>query len=346
MLGQRADAVAVEWHALTDLGEQLAGAAHLAGFGVLQHQHEQLVAGLIGFGAAERLGAALQLGEQRRLFGRQVGETAAGQLGHFIEGLQIAFVGGADDEAHAWPRSAMRRMVTADSAARSGRLSAMRNSSVEWIAPPRAPIVSTTGTPHAAMLLPSHTPPVSRQPMSRPRSAPRLLDQPEQLFGAGVDRLGRAVEAAMDIDADVMLGGDGRHRGVDLGLGAGDLGLRGGAEIDAEHGEIGHDIVRPAAFDARRIDRELRPPGLAQSQREIGRGDDGVAAVLRIAPGMRASAAHDDREIARAAARARQRAVGQRGFIGQRRDLAARRLASSAAEEKEPVSSSELITTS
>jgi hypothetical protein len=27
------------------------------------------------------------------------------------------------------------------------------------------PIVSTTGTPQAAMLLPSHTPPLARQPM-------------------------------------------------------------------------------------------------------------------------------------------------------------------------------------
>jgi hypothetical protein len=28
-----------------------------------------------------------------------------------------------------------------------------------WILPPRTPIVSTTGTPHAAILLPSQTPP-------------------------------------------------------------------------------------------------------------------------------------------------------------------------------------------
>ena len=40
---------------------------------------------------------------------------------------------------------------------------------------------------------------------------------------------------------------------------------------------------------------------------------------------MRASAAHDDREIAGPAARAGQRAVRQRRLVGQRRDLAARR---------------------
>ncbi len=40
------------------------------------------------------------------------------------------------------------------------------NSSGEWILPPRTPIVSTTGTPLAAILLPSHTPPVDCQSMS------------------------------------------------------------------------------------------------------------------------------------------------------------------------------------
>ena len=42
-------------------------------------------------------------------------------------------------------------MTRADNAARSARLAVMRNSSEEWIAPPRTPMVSTTGTPQAAM---------------------------------------------------------------------------------------------------------------------------------------------------------------------------------------------------
>ena len=41
-------------------------------------------------------------------------------------------------------------MVRAESWARSGRLAAIRYSSSEWMAPPRTPIVSTTGTPQAA----------------------------------------------------------------------------------------------------------------------------------------------------------------------------------------------------
>ena len=41
----------------------------------------------------------------------------------------------------------------------------------EWIAPPRTPIVSTTGTPQAAMLLPSQTPPLDRQPSLRPSAS-------------------------------------------------------------------------------------------------------------------------------------------------------------------------------
>ena len=59
-----------------------------------------------------------------------------------------------------------RRMVSADKAARSTRLSTIRNSSMLWILPPRTPIVSTTGTPQAAILLPSHTPP-DRLPADR-----------------------------------------------------------------------------------------------------------------------------------------------------------------------------------
>ena len=47
VLGQRAEAIAIERPFLPDLGEQLAGPANLAGFGVLEHQHEQLVAQIV-----------------------------------------------------------------------------------------------------------------------------------------------------------------------------------------------------------------------------------------------------------------------------------------------------------
>src|SRR3546814_9687391 len=50
--------------------------------------------------------------------------------------------------------------------------------------------------------------------------------------------------------------------------------------------------------------------------REVRRRQQRVAAVLRIALGMRAPSGDDDGEIAAAGAGARQRTVGQRRFIG------------------------------
>src|SRR5207248_508769 len=100
-----------------------------------------------------------------------IGEPAAGELGHLVDGTEIVAVRGPDSDAHAAPLIS-RKMDSADSAARSFRLSTIRNSSMLWILPPRTPIVSTTGTPHAAILLPSHTPPEACQPMLWPRSDP------------------------------------------------------------------------------------------------------------------------------------------------------------------------------
>ena len=61
MLGQRADAIGVERPALADLAEQLAGAAHLAGLGILEHEHEQFVAELVLVAGEGGVGA-LELG--------------------------------------------------------------------------------------------------------------------------------------------------------------------------------------------------------------------------------------------------------------------------------------------
>src|SRR3546814_11025566 len=61
----------IEWPALAHRCHQLASAAHCAGLGVLQHQHELLVAqaiGIIGEGGA----CALKLGGKRIAIGRQV----------------------------------------------------------------------------------------------------------------------------------------------------------------------------------------------------------------------------------------------------------------------------------
>src|SRR4029453_5656266 len=113
---------------------------------------------------------ASQLGDQGSPIRGQVGETASGQLGHLVDRAEILAVGRPYAEAHA--ACASRRIVSADKAARSARLSTIRNSSMLWILPPRTPIVSTTGTPQAAMLLPSHTPPEGCQAMVWSRSAP------------------------------------------------------------------------------------------------------------------------------------------------------------------------------
>src|SRR3546814_7264980 len=72
---------------------------------------------------------------------------------------------------------------------------------------------------------------------------------------------------------------------------------------------IRNDIVRAAAVDPSRVDREAVAFGAGEAQRQVGGGDDGVAAVLRVAPGMGAAALDEDREIAAPWPRARQGAV-------------------------------------
>ncbi len=88
MLRQRAEPVAVEGVKLADLGEDLAGAAHFAGRGVFEHEHEQFV-GERAFAAHKGGAAPVQLGAQRAAVRGQVGEAAAGQLGHFVKMLQV-----------------------------------------------------------------------------------------------------------------------------------------------------------------------------------------------------------------------------------------------------------------
>ena len=78
MLGQRADAIAVEGMLLSDMGEDLTGAANVAGRSVFQHEDEKLVAHRAVGLAAKGLAAARQFGVQRAAVGGQVGEAAAG----------------------------------------------------------------------------------------------------------------------------------------------------------------------------------------------------------------------------------------------------------------------------
>ena len=55
--------------------------------------------------------------------------------------------------------------------------------------------------------------------------------------------------------------------GVERGLRAGDLLCRARAEVDAQHGQLGNDVVRPAAVDPRGIDRQARTPDRGEAQR-------------------------------------------------------------------------------
>ena len=100
---------------------------------------------------------------------------------------------------------AKRRIVSALSAARSCKLSTIRYSSALWILPPRTPIVSTTGTPQAAILLPSHTPPEGCQAIGWPRSAPACFTSLNSASASSRQRLGRTAEAAVRLDIDVVL---------------------------------------------------------------------------------------------------------------------------------------------
>src|SRR5690348_6762201 len=155
------------------LTEHLPGAADHPGLRVLEHEDIEIALLPVFLAGKGSVGAG-ELGHKRAAVRGQVGEAAAGQFGHLVDGAKILGGRGSDAKAHA-PSAASRRMVSALKAARSARLSTIRYSSVLWILPPRTPIVSTTGTPQAAMLLPSQTPPDGCQPISCPRSAPAWL---------------------------------------------------------------------------------------------------------------------------------------------------------------------------
>ncbi len=88
---------------------------------------------------------------------------------------------------------------------------------------------------------------------------------------------------------------------------------------------VRHDIVGTAAFDLGGVDAEARAFEGFQPKRQGRRRDDGIAPVLRIAPGVGRLAGDDQAVIAAAAARARQGAIGQgSGFVSERRYLARR----------------------
>ena len=99
--------------------------------------------------------------------------------------------------------------------------------------------------------------PMACQAIALAKVGAGLFDQVEQRFGLGRHRLGRAAEAAADLDRHVVLGRDRGDRSSSiarLALGL-DLG-RSRPQVDAQHGEVGDDIARAPALDPRRIDAE------------------------------------------------------------------------------------------
>src|SRR4029079_3723629 len=110
------------------LPEDLAGPADLPRFGVLEHEHEQ-VAGLAVFLPGEALVPPRGLLARGRRVGGEGGGAAAGQLGHLVDRAKVLAGRRADAIAHL-PLPASRRIVSADKAARSARLSTIRNSSM------------------------------------------------------------------------------------------------------------------------------------------------------------------------------------------------------------------------
>ena len=96
----------------------------------------------------------------------------------------------------------------------------------------------------------------------------------------------------MDMDADVVLGRDRRATASSISAcaRAWSLGRR-RAQVDAQHRLVRDDIVRPAAVDPRGIDLSPVVLRLGEPQRQVGGGEQGVAAFLGIAAGMGAAAA-------------------------------------------------------
>src|SRR5690348_5192075 len=170
-----------------DLPEHLAGSADLARLGILQHEYVKIARLAVGL-AREALVGPLELVDERCPLGRQVGESASRKLGHLVDGAEILARRRPHSVAHR--PSASRRMVSADKAARSDKLSVIRNSSMLCILPPRTPMVSTTGTPQAAILFPSHTPPEGCQAIDCPRSAPACLTSLNRASASLVSGLG------------------------------------------------------------------------------------------------------------------------------------------------------------
>ncbi len=271
--------------------------------------------------------AAGELGLQRRAIGREVGETAAGQLRHLVERLKILVARGADAEAHSDPFAAMR----STGQCRQGGALGQAVDDEEFVGRMDQAAARAHGVDHrhaaggdiVAVAHPAGRPPGNGEAeigAGRP-------DQLEQLRRARIDRLGRAVEAAMDMDLHVMLGRDGGDHRIDRRLGTGDLLLRArGRKLTRRMASSGTTLFGPppsirAGFTAR------PGPRIVLRRRAISAA---ATMALRPSSGLRpAWALLPCTTIEKLPVPPRapgQSAVGQGGLIGERGDLAARRL--------------------
>ena len=237
-------------------------------------------------------------------------------------------------------------MVSADSAARSARLSTIRNSSMLWILPPRTPIVSTTGTPQAAILLPSHTPPEGCQPIVWPRSAPACLTSSKRASASGVKGLGGRPKppCARCRHRALLRPRRWLHRSV-----VGDLFVirRSRTQVDPKDGEVRHHIVGlPPSILA---GLTLRPSRFSTASRRAR--SDAASTALRPSSGLRpAWAERPRRTIPKLPLPGRAPASVPSGSAAGSYVSAARfpraACASNGADDSEPTSSSLLMTTS
>ena len=256
---------------------------------------------------------ARELGDERALVGRQVGEAAAGQLRHLVDRLEILVRRRADPEAHAASSGEAQDGQRRQARALDQALDDQKFVRAEWIAPPRAPIVSTTGTPQAAILLPSQTPPrrASRSP-GRDRRR-RCLTSPNSASRSGVDRLGRAAEAAMDVDRTSCSAATAAIASSSSRLRARLMLRRARPHVDAQHGMSGTTLFGPPPSILAGL---TVSPARCAAPRAEARGRRPRARALRPSSGLRPAWAErpvdGDREIAAARPRAGERAVGQR----------------------------------
>ena len=122
----------------------------------------------------------------------------------------------------------------------------------------------------------------------------------------------------MAVDADLVIGLDQLEDRVQFAVETVHRVGRLGADIEAQDGEIGHDIVGRAAFYLRRVHRDVFGLKRLDAEDEVRCGDYGIAPLVRVAARMGAAAGNRYRVIARPAACMGECPVGQCGrLVGQ-----------------------------